>query len=87
MAAIPSNNPLINYNYQKYPNLTTSNLPQSLAGLVISQRDRTNTNRNVTFIFPANASTPNPGAGSPTLLAQTNTSIESVTPYVGRQVY
>lgn len=87
MAYLPSLNPSITYNYQKYPNLTTSNLPQALVGQVISQRDRTNTNRNVTFLFPADMATPNPGAGSPTLLAQTKTTIDNITPYVGRQVY
>lgn len=87
MAAIPSNNPNITYNYQKYPNLETSNLAQSEVGLTIALRDRPNLNRNVTFLFPANMATPNPGAGSPTMLAQTRTTIDSVTPYFGRQVY
>lgn len=87
MAAIPSSNPDISYNYQKVPGLVTSNLAQSELAKTINFRDRPNLNRNIAFLFPTNMSTPNPGAGSPTLLAQTKTSIDGVTPYMGRQVY
>jgi hypothetical protein len=81
------NDPNVAYNYQKFPNLTTSNKAQSEAGLVIALRDRTNINRNVVFLFPANMATPNYSAGSPTLGARTKTFIDPVTPYAGRQVY
>lgn len=87
MASIPSSNPNISYNYQKVPGLVTSNLAQSEVAKTIVFRDRPNTNRNISFLFPTNTSTPNPGAGSPTLLAQTRTTIDEITPYVGRQVY
>jgi hypothetical protein len=86
MASFNNNNPNVAYNYQKVPNLTTSNFTQSQAGLIISNRDRPNVNRNTRFIFSANMSTPNYGAGSPTLLAVTNTTIDGETPYMGKQV-
>lgn len=87
MASVPSSNPNINYNYQKNPYVVNSNYAQSELAKTIVFRDRPNTNRNITFLFPANMSTPNPGAGAPTLLAQTKTTIDGTTPYVGRQVY
>lgn len=77
----------LEYNYQKYPNLTTSNLAQSEAAKIIALRDRPNLNRNIRFQFPVNMATPNPGAGSPTLLGMTKTTIDNITPYMGRQVY
>jgi len=87
MAAINTNNPNVAYNYQKYPNLTTSNFAQSQAGLIISNRDRPNVNRNTKFVFPSNLSTPNYGAGSPTLLAVNKpATIDGETPYFGQQV-
>ncbi len=86
MAAINTNNPDVAYNYQKVPYLNTSNFAQSQAGLIISNRDRPNVNRNARFIFSVNLSTPNYGAGSPTLLAVNNTIVSSDTPYMGRQV-
>lgn len=81
------NDPNVAYNYQKYPNLVTSNLAQSEAAKIIALRDRPNKNRNVNFLFPVSLATPNPGAGSPTLLAQNRTTVDGVTPFAGRQVY
>jgi hypothetical protein len=87
MAGINTNDPNVSYNYQKNPNLTTSNYAQSQAGLIISNRDRPNVNRNARFIFPANMSTPNYGASSPTLLARTGpATIDGEFLYAGRQV-
>lgn len=86
MAAIPSNNANVAYNYQKVPGLVTSNQAQSLAGLTISMRDRPNLNRNIVFLFPTNETTPNYGAGSPTLGLRTSTVIDNTVSYAGRQV-
>jgi len=86
MSTINNNNANVAYNYQKVPGLVTSNQVQSVAGLTISMRDRPNLNRNVTFLFPTNETTPNYGAGSPTLGARTNTVIDSTVTYAGRQV-
>lgn len=82
-----SNNSIVGYNYQKVPGLVTSNQAQSRAGLTIAMRDRTNLNRNVMFTFPANLSTPNFGAGSPTILGKTQDPVlpEGVT-YAGKQI-
>lgn len=82
-----SNNANVAYNYQKVPGLVNSNLIQSQAGLVISMRDKPNTLRNVSFLFPGNMTTPNYGAGSPTLLSNNNTiAMPENIQYAGRQV-
>lgn len=87
MAAINTDNPNVAYNYQKYSNLTTSNVAQSKAGLTIALRDRVNVNRNANFIFPNNLSTPNFGAGSPTILSVISPpTIDGVITYMGYQV-
>lgn len=86
MAAIPSNNPNVAYNYQKVPGLVVANQAQSVAGLTISMRDRPNLNRNVVFLFPTNEATPNYGAGSPSLGLRTTTVIDDTVSYAGRQV-
>lgn len=87
MATIPSsNNANVAYNYQKVPGLVTSNQAQSKAGLAISMRDNPNLNRNVMFLFPTNMTTPNYGAGSPTLMAVSSTNISSDVQYVGKQI-
>jgi hypothetical protein len=86
MAQNYTNNPFVNYNYQKYPNLTTSNLAQSEAAKILAFRDRPNLNRNIAFLFPIAQATPNPGAGSPTLLAQTRTTVDELIPFAGRQI-
>ncbi len=88
MSSIYSNNNAnVSYNYQKVPGLVTSNRLQSQAGLAIAMRNRTNINRNVMFDFPANLTTPNFGAGSPTILGKTQDPVlpEGVT-YAGKQI-
>jgi len=86
MGTIASNdNANVAYNYQKVPGLTTSNRLQSQAGLAISLRDNPNLNRNVAFLFPTNMSTPNYGAGSPTLLARSSIQTSGDVTYAGRQ--
>lgn len=74
------------YNYQKNPYLDTSNKSQALAGLAIALRDNTNFNRNVNYIFPINMSTPNLGAGSPTVAAISSPKTIGINPYAGSQV-
>lgn len=86
MSGIVTNNPSVAYNYQKNPNLVTSNYAQSQAGLTLAMRDRPNVNRNVSFIFPINLSTPNFSAGSPTLGAFIQTGMINDTEYAGKQV-
>lgn len=88
MASInSSDNSFVAYNYQKVPNLTTSNYEQSIAGLTVSMRDRTNTNRNPIFLFPANLTTPNFGAGSVTIGARTlNPILPDGLRFAGRQI-
>lgn len=86
MGTIVNNNPNVSYNYQKVPGLVTSNLKQSKAGLAIALRDNPNYNRNLSFDFPSNQATPNFGAGSPTLLANTGPKPITDTPYAGTQV-
>lgn len=81
-----NNNANIAYNYQKVPGLVISNQSQSTLGLTIAMRDDPNINRNVMFLIPVNLSTPNYGAGSPTLGAYTNTTVMGEDFYVGRQV-
>lgn len=88
MATIPSNNNAnVAYNYQKVPGLVISNQAQSQAGLAIAMRDNPNINRNVMFLFPSNMTTPNYGAGSPTLLARTQKPVmNDGVVYAGTQV-
>lgn len=86
MATIPKGDPNVAYNYQKVPGLVASNQAQSIAGLTISMRDRPNLNRNVVFLFPTNETTPNYGAGSPTMGLRTTTAIDDTVSYAGRQV-
>jgi len=78
--------PNVAYNFQKVPNLVTSNLPQSLAGLAITLRDQTQLNRNVNFLFPVPATTPNFGAGSPTLLGRSSVQTAGDVEYAGVQL-
>lgn len=85
MGTIAKNNANIAYNYQKVPGLVTSNQLQSKAGLAISLRDNPNLNRNVAFLFPTNLTTPNYGAGSPTLLARSSIQTSGDVTYAGRQ--
>ena len=73
------------YNYQKNPQSVTSDRLQSLAGLVISLRDDPTKNRNINFLYPISSSTPNPGAGSPTILAIQSPKQISSEPYAGNQ--
>lgn len=73
------------YNYQKNPNVVTSDKLQSLAGLTLALRDDPTKNRNVNFQYPINFSTPNPGAGSPTALAIQSPKPISLDPYAGQQ--
>lgn len=81
------NNANVAYNFQKVPNLVTSNPVQSELGLKINLRDRPQLNRNINFLFPVTQATPNPGAGSPTLLAFNTNKIGLETTYMGRQVF
>jgi hypothetical protein len=85
MGTITTNNANVAYNYQKVPGLVTSNKLQSQAGLAISLRDNPNLNRNVAFLFPSNLTTPNYGAGSPTLLARSSIQTSGDVTYAGRQ--
>lgn len=85
MGTIAKNNANVAYNYQKVPGLVTSNQLQSQAGLAISLRDNPNLNRNVVFLFPTNLTTPNYGAGSPTLLARSSIQTSGDVTYAGRQ--
>jgi hypothetical protein len=85
MGTITTNNANVAYNYQKVPGLVTSNKLQSQAGLAISLRDNPNLNRNVVFLFPTNLTTPNYGAGSPTLLARSSIQTSGDVTYAGRQ--
>lgn len=85
MGTIAKNNANVAYNYQKVPGLVTSNQLQSQAGLAISLRDNPNLNRNVAFLFPTNLTTPNYGAGSPTLLARSLIQTSGDVTYAGRQ--
>lgn len=85
MGTITKNNANVAYNYQKVPGLVTSNKLQSQAGLTISLRDNPNLNRNVAFLFPTNLTTPNYGAGSPTLLARSSIQTSGDVTYAGRQ--
>jgi hypothetical protein len=85
MGTIAKNNANVAYNYQKVPGLVTSNQLQSQAGLAISLRDNPNLNRNVAFLFPTNLTTPNYGAGSPTLLARSSMQTSGDVTYAGRQ--
>lgn len=86
MGTINTLDPNVTYNYQKVPYLVTSNKLQSEAGLAISLRDRPNINRNVNFNFPVNMTTPNYGAGSPTLLGVSSLQSVGDVTYAGRQV-
>lgn len=75
----------VSYNYQKNPNNATSDPVQTLAGLTLVLRDDPTKNRNINFQYPINFATPNPGAGSPTVLAiQSPKSISTVV-YAGQQ--
>jgi len=85
MGTIVNNNANVAYDYQKVSNLVTSNQLQSQAGLTIAMRDNPNLNRNVAFLFPINLSTPNYGAGSPTLLARSSIQTSGDVTYAGRQ--
>ena len=78
--------PNVAYSYQKTPNLVKSFKKQSQAGLTIAMRSSTNYNRNVNSDFPVNFSTPNLGAGSPTLLATAYPNSVSAITYAGRQI-
>lgn len=87
MIFFTQNNANVAYNFQKVPGLVSADPAQAIAGLKITLRDDPTKNRNINFLFPVNQSTPNPGAGSPTLLSYTKTTIDNSTLYVGRQVY
>ena len=86
MGTISRTDPNVTYNYQKVPGLVTSDVAQSKAGLAISLRDNPNLNRNVAFLFPSDSSTPNLGAGSPTLLARSSVQTAGDVTYAGRQI-
>lgn len=73
------------YNYQKNSNVVTSDKLQSLAGLTLALRDDPTKNRNINFQYPINFSTPNPGAGSPTMLAVKSPKLIGIDPYMGQQ--
>jgi len=73
------------YNYQKNPQSVSSDVAQSIAGLVIALRDDPTKNRNINFLYPINNSTPNNGAGSPTLLAVRSPKSVGTNPYAGNQ--
>lgn len=62
-------NPNVAYNYQKNPYLIKTNKDQVQVGFALTQRNNTQSNRNVNSLFPVNFSSPNPGAGNPTALA------------------
>jgi len=61
-------NPNVAYNYQKNPYLIKTNTNQVQAGFALTQRNNTQSNRNVNSLFPVNFSSPNSGAGTPTAL-------------------
>jgi hypothetical protein len=75
----------VNYNYQKNSNVVTSDGLQSLAGLTLVLRDNPTKNRNINFQYPINFSTPNPGAGSPTVLAVQSPKSIGLDVYAGQQ--
>lgn len=80
---IPSN---VAYNYQKNININPSYKKQTQTGLAMALRDNTNANRNVVSVFPVNISTPNLGAGSPTLMVTAYPEPIGRLPYAGRQI-
>lgn len=84
---IPGSNidPNIAYNYQKNPYLVKTNKDQVQAGFVLTQRNNTQANRNVNSLFPANFSTPNPAAGSPTALVNNGPRPINIEMYAGYQ--
>jgi len=73
------------YNYQKNNNVVTSDNLASTVGLKLSLRDDPTKNRNINFQSPVNFSTPNPGAGSPTVLAIVSPKPISIYPTAGIQ--
>lgn len=75
----------VSYNYQKNPNNATADPAQTLAGLTLVLRDDPTKNRNINFQYPINFSTPNPGAGSPTVLAVQSPKSISIDVYAGQQ--
>jgi len=75
----------VTYNYQKNNNVVTSDSLQAQAGLTLVLRDDPGKNRNINFQYPINFSTPNPGAGSPTVLAITSPKPISLEQYAGKQ--
>lgn len=80
------NNPNVAYNYQKTPGLITSDTLQSVAGLSVTLRNNPNYNRNLSTLYPVGQSTPNPGAGYPTMLALQSPKGVGEFPYAGSQV-
>lgn len=85
MAQINNLNANVEYNYQKNSNLNTSDKLQALAGLTLTLRDDPTKNRNINFLYPTGATTPNYGAGSPTILAVQFPEQIGINPYAGRQ--
>lgn len=75
----------VSYNYQKNSNVVTSDKFQTLAGLTIALRDDPTKNRNINFQYPINFSTPNPAAGSPTVLALQSPKNIGLDTYAGQQ--
>lgn len=80
------NNSNVAYNYQKTPNLNTTNARQSAIATVIGLRNINNDTRGVYFRFPINQSTPYMSAGSPTLAAISAPSSIGEYPYAGVQI-
>lgn len=83
--AQPFINANVAYNYQKNFNVVTSDRLQAIAGLTLVLRDDPTKNRNINFQYPINFSTPNSGAGSPTMLAVQSPKPISIDPYAGQQ--
>ena len=80
------NNPNVAYNYQKTPGLVTSDPLQSVAALSVTLRNNPNYNRNISTLYPIGQSTPNLGAGYPTMLAIQYPKGVGIYPYAGSQV-
>lgn len=78
-------NPNVAYNYQKNPYLIKTNTQQVQTGFALTQRDRTQSNRNVNSLFPVNFSTPNPSAGAPTALTNLGPRPINIEMYAGYQ--
>lgn len=80
------NNPNVEYNYQKTPNLNTTDTRQAAISKTIGLRNVNNSTRGLYFKFPANYSTPYLAAGSPTLGAKSAPDTLGVYPYAGAQL-